>query len=241
MTTVHILPCMTDNYIYLIEAPGGQVAVVDPGESAPVLTALKDKNLTASLVLNTHHHSDHIAGNEEIKTTYKAALAAPRKDQHNISGIDHFLEEGTCLPFGDEEIIVLETPGHTLGHIALYLPSAKAVFTGDTLFAMGCGRLFGGTAQMLFSSLQKLKTLPDETRVYCGHEYTLSNALWAAHVLPDHAAIKRRLEEIKALRASNIPTIPSTIGLEKATNPFMLAQTVEEFARLRTHKDTFKS
>lgn len=190
-------------------------------------------------VLNTHHHPDHIGANIALKKATSCEIIGFYDDAHRIPAIDTKVKDGDEIKVCGYTAHVMFVPGHTLGHIAYYFQEQGALFCGDTLFAMGCGRLFEGTPQQMFDSLQKFKALPDETNVYCAHEYTLANATFSLSVDPDNKALQQRYEEVKNLRKQGIPTIPTTIGLEKSTNPFMRAKTVEEFARLRTLKDNF--
>jgi hydroxyacylglutathione hydrolase len=251
---ITLIPCLSDNYAYLIES-GGEVAVVDPSEPAPVIAALEAKGLTRlDHILNTHHHFDHTGGNAPLKQRYGAKITGPRADMHRIEGIDRGVGEGDTITVGDSVWRVLDIPAHTSGHIALWCPEHAAVFTGDTMFAMGCGRLFEGTPAQMWASLSKLAALPPETKVYCGHEYTASNGRFALTVDTANAELKKRMDEVNRLRADGKPTIPSTIAGERATNPFLRANTAElaaaagkpvsdpvaVFAELRARKDSFK-
>jgi hydroxyacylglutathione hydrolase len=250
MLEITLVPCLTDNYAYLVEADG-LCAVVDPSEPEPVKRALAGRKLTH--ILNTHHHFDHTGGNIPLKDAYGAKVIGAEKDRDRISGIDEGVSEATPWRFGSHTARILEIPAHTSGHIAFAFEDEGAVFTGDTLFAMGCGRLFEGTPQMMWSSLSKLMRLDDDMRVYCGHEYTLSNGKFAMTLEPGNADLRARMKEIEAARAKGEPTIPSTIGLEKRTNPFLRpdapeirktlgmedASDVEVFAETRRRKDNF--
>jgi len=248
--SVTLIPCLSDNYTYVFTS-GDAVAVVDPGEAAPVRKVLEEKGLTLTHILNTHWHPDHIGGNDELKEAYGAPVIGPEAERHAIAGLDQGVREGEEITIGHHTARVIETPAHTAGHIAFFFPEGKVVFTGDTLFALGCGRLFEGDAPTMWASLSKLRALPDDTRVYCGHEYTLSNAKFSLTIDPDNPALAERAEEIEALRAENKPTIPTTIGLEKRTNPFIRAEDpgirrtlgmedaedVAVFAEIRQRKD----
>lgn len=232
---IEILPAMSDNYIYLMREPAsGTTAVVDPGVAAPVLEALgrAGAGRRLDLILLTHHHGDHVGGVAELKAAFGAAVVGSRADAARIDGLDRMVGEGDRLDLAGHPVEVLETPGHTGGHISYVLPEDEALFCGDTLFALGCGRLFEGDAPTMWRSLQKLAALPDATRVYCGHEYTLSNARFALTVDPDNGALQARAAEVERLREAGRPTIPSTIGLEKATNPFLRAADPAIRARL---------
>ncbi|MDE2133071.1 MAG: hydroxyacylglutathione hydrolase [Alphaproteobacteria bacterium] len=240
--------CLADNYAYLVSGDA-VCAVVDPSEPGPVETALKGRQLTH--ILNTHHHWDHTGGNGALKQTHGAVVVGPQKDRDRIPGIDVGVEGGRGWSFGAHPVRILEVPAHTRGAIAFVFPNA--VFTGDTLFAMGCGRLFEGTPAMMHASLAKLMTLPDDTQVYCGHEYTLNNARFALTLEPGNKDLQARMRAVAAARAKGEPTVPSSIGLEKRTNPFLrtssaeiraalnleTADAVEVFAEIRRRKDAF--
>ena len=247
---IEIVACLKDNYAYLVSDPAaGLCAVVDPSEAAPVEAALEGRRLTH--ILNTHHHWDHSGGNRELKEKFGAEVVGPEKDRSRIPAIDVGVDEAGGWRFGEYAVRILEVPAHTKGAIAFVFEGA--VFTGDTLFALGCGRLFEGTPEMMVQSLAKLAALPDETRVYCGHEYTLANARFAMTLEPGNADLAKRFREIEALRAKGAPTVPSSIGLEKRANPFLrttsaeirvalgmeTAGEVEVFAEIRRRKDNF--
>lgn len=222
---IHLIPCLSDNYAYLLRDPESDaVGVVDPSEAAPVNAALERHGLKLTHILNTHHHFDHTGGNLDLKAKWKAQIVGPAADRDRIPGIDVALKEGETFTFGTRTARIFDIPAHTKGHIAFWFEADKAVFTGDTLFACGCGRLFEGTPAQMWSSLSKLAALPDDTRVYCGHEYTQSNIRFALTVDPANEDLKARARDVDALRAKGAPTIPSTIGLEKRTNPFMRAR-----------------
>lgn len=234
---IEIVPVLQDNYAYILQA-GGECAVVDPGEAGPVIRHLDRHGLTPSLILNTHHHGDHIAGNAQIIARYGCKLAAPEDER--IASADIILNEGTRLSVGGQPIRIIETPGHTRSHICLYVPEGRILFSGDTLFSMGCGRLFEGTAAEMFSSLSKIAALPDETMVYCGHEYTLANGKFCAHIEPENEDIARRIAQAEELRVQGNPTLPVSLDTEKRTNVFLRAKTPEALARLRALKDDFR-
>lgn len=237
MIEITTIPILKDNYAYLLKTEDGEVAVVDPGEAGPVIEELERRKLRLTHVLNTHHHGDHIAGNAELLNKYGAILVGPLKEQKRIPGMNMLLEESSVFSFGIEQVQIIETPGHTRGHICFYFPESKAVFTGDTLFLMSTGRLFEGTAEDMWGSLEKLMALPDDTRVYCGHEYTLSNGEFCLSVEPDNEALQQRMAEVRALREQNKPTMPGTIGLEKQTNAFMRAGSAARYGEIRELKD----
>lgn len=241
MLEIVLVPCLSDNYAYLIrDAASGAVGIVDPSEAPPVQAALDARGWKLTHIFNTHHHFDHTGGNLDLKAATGASITGPRADAHRIPGIDSGVGEGDTIAFGSETAQVFDIPAHTSGHIAIYFPQSKAVFTGDTLFAMGCGRLFEGTPAQMFTAMRKLEALPGDTRVYCGHEYTESNGRFALHVEPANDALIANMADVKAKRAKGEPTIPSTIALERATNPFMRAASVEELGARRTAKDNFK-
>lgn len=251
---VHQFPCLSDNYGYLLHDPEtGATAAIDTPEVTPILNALEEKGWTLTHILNTHHHFDHAGGNLELKEKTGCTIIGPKGEAQRIPGIDIALGDGDTCPFGSREAKVLEVGGHTLGHIAYYFPQDGIAFVGDALFALGCGRIFEGTAEQMWTSLQKLMGLPDETVVYCAHEYTQANARFAATIEPANKALQERIREIDAKRAEGKPTVPTTIGLEKATNPFLRpmsedvqktlnlvgAPLVDVFAETRARKDSF--
>ena len=256
---IHMFPCLRDNYGFLLhDAETSVTAAVDTPEVEPILAALRDKGWRLTHILNTHHHNDHAGGNLAIKEATGCRIIGPRADAARIPGIDTQVGEGDEFLLGGHPVRVHDTPGHTRGHIVYYLPGDGVAFVGDTLFAMGCGRLFEGTPQQMWTSLQKLMSWPDDTRVYCAHEYTQANAQFALTVEPGNDALTRRARKVDALRAANAPTVPTTMGIEKATNPFLRpmseeirgkvglggsstaeADLVAVFARTRTLKDRF--
>ncbi len=251
---VHQFACLNDNYGYLIHEPiSGATAAIDTPEVAPINAALEAKGWTLTHILNTHHHFDHAGGNEALKKQWGCTVVGAANDAARIPGIDVKVSDGEDYSFGHTHARVLEVPGHTSGHIAFYFADEGVVFVGDTLFALGCGRLFEGTAEQMWSSLQKLMALPDNTVVYCAHEYTQANAAFALSVEPQNAALQARAAEIADLRAQDRPTVPTTIGLERATNPFVRADSadlqatinlvgadaVSVFAETRKRKDHF--
>jgi len=249
---IELVPCLKDNYAYLIhDSDAGLTAIVDPSEPDPVRKALSARGWKLTHILNTHHHFDHTGGNVPLKETTGAVIVGPGKDRDRIPGIDVGVDESTNWTFGARSVRVLEIPAHTRAHIAFVVDDAA--FTGDTLFAMGCGRLFEGTPAMMWTSLSKLMRLPDETRIFCGHEYTLNNGRFALSIEPQNAALVSRMRDVESARARNLPTIPSSLGLEKKTNPFLRpdsaeirrsldledADDVTVFGEMRKRKDSF--
>ena len=234
------VPAFSDNYIWLVhDADSGETAVVDPGDAAPVLAEAERRGWRIGQVWNTHWHPDHTGGNLAVKELTGARISGPGAE--TIPGRDVSLAEGDEIRIGNHRGRVVEVPGHTLGHIAFIFDDDGVAFVGDTLFAMGCGRLFEGTPQQMFTSLAKFASLPDDTRLYCAHEYTLSNARFAAHAEPDNAAIAQRLADVQTLREADQITLPTTVAEERATNPFVRASTWEQLALLRKDKDSFRS
>lgn len=235
------IPCFETNYVWLIyDEVYKNAVVVDPGDAKSVLQVLEEKQLSLKTILITHFHNDHIGGIGELKSTFQCEVVAPEKEAAHIPDVDRFLHEGDYVSLGNiGKAEVLETPGHTLGSICYYLSDLKVVFTGDTLFSLGCGRLFEGSPAMMYHSLNRLATLPDETMVYCAHEYTLDNGRFATSVLPNYQPLKNRLEQVKQLRQNHLPTLPVSLGEEKKTNPFLLAKNVTEFTDYRKAKDHF--
>ena len=235
------IPALSDNYIWLVhDEASGETTVVDPAVAEPVLEAAAARGWRITQIWNTHWHPDHTGGNAAIKAATGARVTAPAAEAARIPTLDRAVAEGDRVSLGGIEAEVLEVPAHTAGHIAYHLPAESTAFVGDTLFAMGCGRLFEGTAEQMHANLQRLAALPPETRVYCAHEYTLSNARFAVTVERDNADLARRVAEVEAARERGEATVPTTIALERATNPFVRAVSVEQFAERRTGKDNFR-
>jgi len=219
---IHQFPCLSDNFGVLIHDPGHNLtASIDAPDAKAVSAALAEKGWALTHILTTHHHADHTGGNLALKGASKCAITGPRGEAGKIPGIDASVSGGDTFAFGDHEVHVLDTPGHTAGHITYVMPSAGVAFVGDTLFALGCGRVIEGDAQMMWQSLGKLMALPKETAVYCGHEYTQANARFALTIEPENAALQKRAREVDQLRAAGKATLPTTIGLELETNPFL--------------------
>lgn len=245
---IELVPILSDNYVYLLHEPGaGQTGVVDPGVAEPVLARLDERGLSLDWILATHHHADHIGGIATIKKATGCRVVGPA----GSVPVDVTVGEGDRFELGQAVAEVFETPGHTRDHISYWFAEDRALFCADTLFALGCGRLFEGTAEQMWASLEKLRALPDDARVYCGHEYTLSNARFAVTVDPQNEALAKRLREIEEMRQAGRPTIPSELGVEKRTNPFLRpddpairahlgmqgASDAEVFGEIRRRKD----
>jgi hydroxyacylglutathione hydrolase len=251
---VTILPVLSDNYCYLVRETGtGLIAAIDPSEARPVLDYVEKRKLKLHRIYNTHHHWDHVGGNLEIQDQTKCEIYGSEKDQDRIPGLNHTLSDGQRLSFGSEPLEILSVPGHTHGHILLWFPESKKLFTGDTLFLMGCGRLFEGDPSEMMKSLEKIKRLPKDTLIYCGHEYTEKNAQFALKVDPDNEDLQKRFEKIKILRSDKKPTVPATLEIELQTNPFFRpeaesirktlhlqgASNLEVFTKLRELRNSF--
>ncbi len=238
MLEVVPVPALSDNYIWLVhDAASGATAVVDPGDAVPALAEAERRGWTIGQVWNTHKHWDHTNGNRAIKDATGCTVSGPGE----APGHDVELDDGDDFRLGDHVGRAIAIPGHTLGHIALVFDEERIAFVGDTLFAMGCGRLFEGTPQQMYNSLQRLMALPEDTRLYCGHEYTLANARFAAHAEPGNEQIAERLARVEQMRAEDKITLPTTVAEERATNPFVRSSDWQEFARLRAEKDSFRS
>ena len=236
------VPAFADNYLWLVyDADSGETAVVDPGDPAPVLAEADKRGWRITTILNTHWHPDHTGGNQAIKKATGATIIGPEGENGRVPGLDQALKEGDRIRLGAHEAEVWEVPGHTIGHIAYIFRDDGIAFVGDTLFAMGCGRLFEGSPEQMHHSLSRLASLPGDMQLYCAHEYTLANALFAAHAFPGNPAIADRLSAVRAARAADERTVPTTVAAERATNPFLLARNVEHFADLRREKDNFRS
>lgn len=222
---IHQFPCLQDNYGFLLHDPdSGETATIDTPDADIILGEAENRGWRITQIWNTHHHWDHAGGNGAVKAQTGARITGPDYVAARIAGLDRTVREGDRVPLGRHEASVIFTPGHTSGHIVYHLPEAGVAFVGDTLFALGCGRLFEGTAQEMWASLSKLAALPDETRVYCAHEYTQANARFALSLDPDNEALKAYAGEVDERRARGEPTVPTTIGREKAANPFLRPQ-----------------
>jgi len=232
---------LSDNYVWLAHEPAsGETAVIDPAVAEPVLAEAERRRWRITQIWNTHWHPDHTGGNAAIKAATGCLVTGPAAEAARIPTLDRQVREGDSVALGEVEALVLEVPAHTAGHIAYHLPTEETVFVGDTLFAMGCGRLFEGTAEQMHSNLQRLAKLPPETRAYCAHEYTLSNGRFALAAEPDNEAVRARMRDVEAARAAGEATVPTTIALELETNPFMRAKSAQELAERRAWKDSFR-
>jgi len=236
---IHIVPILRDNYCYILEGEDRHCIILDPGQVTPVESYIIQHGLKPVMILNTHHHADHIAGNAELKAKYNIPVIGPKAEQSKIPGMDKGLSEADTVEHSGITLRIIETPGHTKGHIVFHWGDKGALFSGDTLFSMGCGRLLEGSADEMFESLQKLKSLPPETEIYCGHEYTKSNGDFAQTIEPQNTDIQTRLKDVVKLQTNNRPTIPVTLGTELKTNPFLRASDVSAFAAIRKQKDNF--
>ena len=238
MLEVVRIPVLSDNYIWLVhDAASGETVAVDPAVADPVLEAAATRGWRIDQIWNTHWHGDHTGGNAAIKAATGCIITGPAAEAERIGTLDRTVGEGDSVRIGDHVAQVMAVPAHTAGHIAYHLSDERIAFVGDTLFAMGCGRLFEGTAAQMFANLQRLAALPEDTRVYCAHEYTLSNGRFALTVEPDNAALAARVAAVEAVRARGEATVPTSIGEERATNIFMRARDAEELAERRAAKD----
>ena len=234
------VPVLSDNYVWLVHDPAsGETVAVDPSVADPVLAEAEARGWQITQVWNTHWHPDHTGGNDKIRDATGCTITGPAEAER-VSRMDRIVAGGDRARIGGLEAELIDIPAHTAGHVAFHLPSERVAFTGDTLFAMGCGRLFEGNAEQMYGNMKRLGALPPETRVYCGHEYTLANGVFALTVEPDNAELVRRVEEVRAARERGEVTLPTTIALERATNPFMRASSVEAFAERRRAKDEFR-
>ncbi len=232
---------LSDNYVWLMhDAVSGETVVIDPSVAAPVLAAADARGWRISQIWNTHWHPDHVGGNAEIKAATGCTITGPAAEAAKIPTLDRRVAEGDTTRIGAIMAQVIDVPAHTAGHIAYHLPSEGVVFVGDTLFAMGCGRLFEGSPEQMFANMGRLAALPAETRVYCAHEYTQSNGRYALVAEPDNQATVDRMRVVDAARAAGEATVPTTIALERATNPFMRAASVAQLAERRAAKDVFR-
>ena len=237
---IEIIPCLQDNYSYVvIDETNYSACVVDPSESKPIINFLENKNIKLKYILNTHHHYDHIGGNSELKKKYKSIVLGFKGDSDRIPGIDVLLEDNQIWKAENFEAKIMHIPGHTSGHICFHFFKEKIIFTGDTLFSLGCGRIFEGTCKEMFNSLKKIKSLPKETKIYCGHEYTLNNSKFCIKYDSENINLKEKIENIQKKILDGLPTIPSTIKEELDCNIFLRTQDLNRFSKLRDLKDNF--
>jgi hydroxyacylglutathione hydrolase len=252
---VELVPAFADNYIFLLVDTSTQAAVVvDPGDATPVIEILNKKNLKLHQILLTHHHADHVGGVQDLSQKYDCEVIGFRGDEHRLPGLTRTVGEGDRIEIGQSHCQVMAIPGHTLGHIAYWFSSEEFLFCGDTLFSLGCGRLFEGSPQQMWESLTKIMSLPDETLVYCAHEYTLANGRFALHLDPNNSELKNFLQVAEKLRSQDLPTLPVRLGQEKRINPFLRPlnteilkslgmstekSSLDSFTAMRTLKDKF--
>ena len=237
---VEIIPCLQDNYSYLIvDNKNNSACVVDPGEASPIVNFLENKNIKLKYILNTHHHFDHIGGNKDLKKKFGSIILGFKKDANRIPEIDILLEDNQIWKAENFIAKIMHIPGHTSGHICFHFFREKFVFTGDTLFSLGCGRIFEGSKKEMFNSLNKLKSLPKETKIYCGHEYTLNNSKFCIKFDSENLNLKKKIENINQQIKEGLPTIPSTIKEELDCNIFLRSNDLESFSKLRDLKDNF--
>ena len=237
---VEVIPCLQDNYSYLIiDKSNNSACVVDPSEAKPIMNFVEKENINLKYILNTHHHFDHVGGNKNLKKKYNSVVIGYKDDANRIPEIDILLEDNQIWKADNFEAKIMHIPGHTTGHICYHFFKEKLIFTGDTLFSLGCGKLFEGTYQDMFSSLKKIKKLSQDTKIYCGHEYTLQNSKFCIEYDPENTKLKNKITEIKKKLKKNLPTIPSTLKDENECNIFLRAKDVESFSKLRDLKDIF--
>ena len=237
---VEIIPCLKDNYSYLIiDETNNDACIVDPSEAKPVINFIEKEKINLKYILNTHHHFDHIGGNKELKRKYNSIVVGYKYDAGRIPEINILVEDNQIWKRDNFEAKIIHIPGHTTGHISFYFFNEKIIFTGDTLFSLGCGKIFEGTYEEMFASLSKIKNLPEDTKIYCGHEYTLQNSKFCIEHDPQNLNLQNKITKIKEKLENNAPTVPSTIKDEKECNIFLRAKNVESFSKLRDLKDNF--
>ena len=237
---IEIIKCLKDNYSYLIiDEKYNNACVVDPSEAEPIINFVEKKNVKLKFILNTHHHYDHVGGNNALKKKYGTKIVGFKNDKERIPNIDILLENNQIWKSENFEAKIIHIPGHTSGHICFYFIKEKIAFTGDTLFSLGCGRIFEGTYEQMYNSLNKLKKLPPDTKIYCGHEYTLQNSLFCSKYDKNNKNLKKKIIEIKRKVEKNLPTIPSTLKEELTYNIFLRAKNLKDFSKLRDLKDNF--
>ena len=237
---IEIVPCLQDNYSYLIiDKKKNNACVIDPSEAQPIINFIEKENINLKYILNTHHHFDHIGGNKELKEKYNSIVVGYKHDAKRIPEISVLVEDNQIWKEDNFEAKIIHIPGHTTGHIGFYFFNEKIIFTGDTLFSLGCGKIFEGTCEQMFESLSKIRNLPEDTKIYCGHEYTLQNSNFCIKHDPQNLNLQNKISKIKEKLSNNIPTIPSTLKDEKECNIFLRAKNVNSFSKLRDLKDNF--
>jgi len=237
---IEIIPCLQDNYAYLIIDEKKNIGcVIDPSESAPIIEYLEKNKINLKFILNTHHHFDHVGGNKKLKEKYGANVIGFKGDKDKIPGIDILVDDQEIWKYESFESKIIHIPGHTLGHVCFYFYNNKSIFTGDTLFSLGCGRIFEGTYSQMYESLKKIKNLPQDTKVFCGHEYTIQNSKFCMLHDKNNENLKKKIKEVKKKLQNNLPTIPSTIKEELECNIFLRSNNIETFSKLRDLKDNF--
>ena len=237
---IEIIPCLQDNYAYLIIDEKKNIGcVIDPSESAPIIEYLEKNKINLKFILNTHHHFDHVGGNKKLKEKYGANVIGFKGDKDKIPGIDILVDDQEIWKYESFESKIIHIPGHTLGHVCFYFYNNKSIFTGDTLFSLGCGRIFEGTYSQMYESLKKIKDLPQDTKVFCGHEYTIQNSKFCILHDKNNENLKKKIKEVKKKLQNNLPTIPSTIKEELECNIFLRSNNIETFSKLRDLKDNF--
>ena len=237
---IKIIPCLKDNYSYLIiDESNNSACVIDPSEADPIINFVENNNIKLKYILNTHHHFDHIGGNKELKRKFGSTVLGFKEDSHRIPEIDILLEDDQIWKAQNFIAKIIHIPGHTLGHICFYFFNEKLIFTGDTLFSLGCGKIFEGTYKQMYDSLNKIKSLPKETKIYCGHEYTLNNSRFCIKHDSENLELKKKVNDISKKIKNGLPTIPSTIKEELDCNIFLRTEDLESFSKLRVLKDNF--
>ena len=237
---VEIIPCLKDNYSYLIiDRSNNTACVIDPGEAEPIINFIEQENIHLKYILNTHHHFDHVGGNQDLKEKYNSIIVGYKNDSIRIPEIDVLVEDNEIWKAENFEAKIIHVPGHTTGHISFHFFKDKLIFTGDTLFSLGCGKIFEGTYQEMFNSLNKIKNLPEDTEIYCGHEYTLQNSKFCIKHEPENLNLQNKILKINEKLKKNLPTIPSTLKDEIECNIFLRAKNLESFSKLRDLKDNF--
>ena len=237
---IEIIPCLQDNYAYLIIDEKKNIGcAIDPSESAPIIEYLEKNKINLKFILNTHHHFDHVGGNKKLKEKYGANVIGFKGDKDKIPGIDILVDDQEIWKYESFESKIIHIPGHTLGHVCFYFYNNKSIFTGDTLFSLGCGRIFEGTYSQMYESLKKIKDLPQDTKVFCGHEYTIQNSKFCILHDKNNENLKKKIKEVKKKLQNNLPTIPSTIKEELECNIFLRSNNIKTFSKLRDLKDNF--